>query len=320
MLICKQTSLPAQNRNLSDMSLLFDIKRYAINDGPGIRITLFMKGCPLSCVWCHNPEGISGRKEKLYARKKCIGCGTCVNACPQKALTLTTEGVVTDQSLCILCGECGDVCPTLAMEISGKAYSVDQLMVEIEKETLFMDRSAGGVTFCGGEPLMHPKMLLELLRRCGERGIHRAVDTTLWASPDLVKEVMKQSELFLVDLKHMDSARHQYFCGVPNELILANLRMIAKEGFSFHIRIPFIEGVNADEENIIRSAEFLSSLPWKDKVVSLLPYHDIGKGKHEKRGTAYNPNHLPMTTPSTDKQQHCIGIFATYGIKAKIGG
>lgn len=302
------------------MSLLFDIKRYAINDGPGIRITLFMKGCPLSCVWCHNPEGISAHKEKLYTRKKCIGCVACVNACPQKALTLTLEGVVTDTSLCIVCGKCGDVCPSLAMEISGRDYSVDELMKEIEKETVFMDHSAGGVTFCGGEPLMHPQMLLELLQRCGERGIHRAVDTTLLAHPDLVKEVMNHSELFLVDLKHMDSAKHRYFCGVPNELILSNLQMIAKEGFDFQIRIPLIVGVNADEENITRSAEFLSSLSWKHKMVSLLPYHDIGKGKHDKRGTIYNPNHIPMTTPSVDTQQHCIEIFATYGIIAKVGG
>ena len=207
---------------------VFDIKRYAINDGPGIRITIFMKGCPLSCVWCHNPEGISSRKQKLYTKKKCIGCRTCVEACPEQALTLTPEGIVTDGARCTLCGICAEVCPAMAMEISGTEYSAEALMKEIEKEIVFMDRSEGGVTFCGGEPLLHPGPLLDLLRRCGERGIHRAVDTTLFARPEIVRDVMDNCELLLVDLKQMDSAKHAKYCGVPNELILSNLRMVAE--------------------------------------------------------------------------------------------
>lgn len=300
--------------------LVFDIKRYAINDGPGIRITIFMKGCPLSCVWCHNPEGLSSRKEKLYTKKKCIGCQTCVKACPQQALTLTPDGIVTDRTHCTLCGICAEVCPALAMEISGTEYSTDALMKEIEKETVFMDRSEGGVTFCGGEPLLHPEPLLELLRRCGEQGIHRAVDTTLFARPEVVREVMDNCELFLVDLKQMDSAKHKHFCGVPNEPILANLRMIAEAGHDFYLRIPLIEGVNADEENITRSAEFLASLPWKHRTVNLLLYHDIGKGKHEKLGTIYNPGHYAFATPSDETVERCRGIFAGYGIETAIGG
>ena len=132
------------------MSLLFDIKRYSINDGPGIRITLFMKGCPLSCVWCHNPEGIANEKEKLYTRQKCIGCRTCGEVWPQKALTLTADGIVTDKQLCTHCGTCVDECPTLAMEMSGTEYTPDYLMEQICKEIPFMDQAGGGVTFCGG--------------------------------------------------------------------------------------------------------------------------------------------------------------------------
>lgn len=302
------------------MSLVFDIKRYAINDGPGIRITIFMKGCPLSCVWCHNPEGISVRKEKLYTKKKCIGCQSCVEACPENALKLTPDGIVCDENLCKLCGKCVEVCPTKALEMSGTEYTVDYLMGEILKETAFMDQSSGGVTFCGGEPLMHPEMLLELLQRCGEEGIHRVVDTTLYAKPETVNKVMANSELFLVDLKHMDSEKHRYYCGIPNERILSNLKMISEAGADFFIRIPLIEGVNADEENIRRSAEFLSSISWQRKIVNLLPYHDIGKNKHEKLRTIYNRGNITMSPPSEEVQQQTIALFKEYGIEAVIGG
>ncbi|MDD4516656.1 glycyl-radical enzyme activating protein [Massilibacteroides sp.] len=302
------------------MALIFDIKRYAINDGPGIRITIFMKGCPLSCVWCHNPEGIRVSPEKLYTKKKCIGCKSCVDACPHQALMLTPDGIVTNEELCTLCGKCVDVCPTKAMEMSGTNYSVDQLMQEIVKETAFMDQSSGGVTFCGGEPLMHPDMLLDLLYRCGEEGIHRVVDTTLYAKPEVVNKVLDNCEMFLIDLKHMDSEKHRQFCGVPNERILSNIKMISEGGADFFIRIPLIEGVNADEENIKRSAEFLSSISWERKTVNLLPYHDIGKNKHEKLGTLYNRRAISMSTPSEEIQERTISIFKEYGIHALIGG
>lgn len=302
------------------MGLFFDIKRYSINDGPGIRITIFFKGCPLSCIWCHNPEGISVRKQKMYTKKKCIGCRTCVANCPVNALSLTSEGISMDNDTCILCGKCVEVCPTKAMEMSGTEYSIDYLVNEIEKETIFMDQSEGGVTFCGGEPLMHPDTLLELLLRCKEIGVHRAVDTTLFAKPEIVAKVMKETDLFLVDLKHMDSEKHRFYCGVPNELILSNLRMITDAGKEMIIRIPLIEGVNADEENIRHSAEFLSSLSWNNKIVHLLPYHDIATGKHEKLGTAYNPGSIAMAAPSDKIQELCVSVFRSYNIKATIGG
>lgn len=300
--------------------LIFDIKRYAINDGPGIRITLFMKGCPLSCIWCHNPEGIATGKEKLYTRKKCIGCRTCVNVCPVQALRLTEEGIVTDRTRCTVCGKCAEVCPTLAMEISGKTYSVSDLMREIEKETVFMDQSEGGVTFCGGEPLMHSGLLLDLLKRCGEQGIHRAVDTTLFAPTEIVRKVMEHTDLFLVDLKHMDSEKHRIFCGVSNEQILSNLQLIAEAGKDFFVRIPLIEGVNADEKNLRRSARFLSGLPWQRKQVHLLLYHDIAKGKHEKLGTTYNPQAIPLSAPLPQTQEQAVAIFREQGIEAILGG
>ena len=302
------------------MPLFFDIKRYSINDGPGIRITIFIKGCPMSCVWCHNPEGISPEKQKMYSLKRCIGCGKCISACPANALSITSDkGIRCNNKLCSLCGKCVEVCPSKATEISGTEYSTDYLMQQIEKETIFMDRSEGGVTFCGGEPLLYPDILSELLTRCGELSIHRAVDTTLFAKTETVKKIMQQTDLFLVDLKHMNPTKHKEFCGVSNELILSNLRVIAEAGVEFIIRIPLIEGINADTQNITDTAKYLSALPWKRKLVNLLPFHEIAAGKHEKMGTTYNPQKIRMGIPTPECLQQCIKIFYSFDIEATIG-
>lgn len=302
------------------MALIFDIKRYAIHDGPGIRTTLFLKGCPLRCVWCHNPESWSPKQQKLYKKSKCIGCQSCVQACPQGALVLTPDGIRPTDNECILCGRCVEECPATALEMSGREWPMDELMAEVEKERGVMEHSGGGVTLCGGEPLMHPSYSLDLLRELGRRGFHRAVDTTLFTSPDIVREVAANCELFLVDLKVMDSAVHQRYTGVPNERILENIRLVAELGAAYYIRIPLISEVNAGEANIEASAAFLASLPKRPDEVDLLPYHDIGKGKHERMWTTYNPEGLSLSAPSKEDQQRCLAQFEAHGIKAKIGG
>lgn len=208
----------------------------------------------------------------------------------------------------------------MAMEMSGVEYTIDYLIQEIEKETIFMDHSGGGVTFSGGEPLLFPETLFELLLRCKAINVHRAVDTSLYAKAETVAAIMNETDLFLIDLKHMDSNKHRQFCGVPNELILSNLRMIAEAGKDFIIRIPLIDGINADEENIVRSAGFLASLPWERKVVNLLPYHEVAAAKYEKSGADFNPHNIPLSSPSPERQQQCIAIFKQYGIIATIGG
>ncbi len=301
------------------MALIFDIKRFAINDGPGIRTTLFMKGCPLRCVWCHNPEGFDEKPVKMYTKKKCIGCQTCVEVCPQKNLVLTTEGI-KDLGHCTACGKCTNECPTLALEMAGKEWKMEDLMAEVEKERQVMEESGGGVTICGGEPLMHTDYLCEVLNELSKRGFHRTVDTTLFASPEKVKKVAERCELFLVDLKLMDSAKHRFYTQVGNEQILSNIRLLSEIGHPFWIRIPFIAGVNADEENLTASAEFLSTLPTKPQMVNLLVYHDVGIGKHARLGTTYNPDNIKMEAPSEEMQQKALDIMQAHGLNTKIGG
>ena len=311
-------------------SLIFDIKRYAINDGPGIRTTLFMKGCPLRCVWCHNPESWSPRLQILYKRSKCIGCQTCVEACPQHLLQLTPNGILYTggQERCEVCSKlhnvpdplCTSECPTTALEQCGREWTMEDLMLEVEKERDIMTDSGGGVTLCGGEPLMHPDDTLALLRELGRRGFHRTVDTTLYASKEVVEAVADNCELLLVDLKLMDSEKHRRYTGVPNELILDNIRLLASLGKDFFIRIPLIEGINADEENMEATASFLEVLPWQRHTVNLLPYHDVGKDKHRRMWSTYNPQNIPMAPPSDEILQRCKLQLEAHGFQVVIGG
>ena len=291
---------------------IFDIKRYAINDGPGIRTTLFIKGCPLRCVWCHNPEGWASEPQVLFKQSKCIRCGMC-----------NEPGFTVDD------------CPTTARELCGREYAMDELMAEVEKERAVMENSGGGVTLCGGEPLMHPEDTLAILRELGRRGFHRTVDTSLYAKPEVVDAVAAECELLLIDLKLMDSEKHRRYTGVGNELILENIRRVAETGHNFRIRIPIIEGVNADEENIEATARFLSSLsilysPLQAKrtgssaplTLHLLPYHDVGKDKHRRMmpPTPYNPQGYPMAVPSEETLQRCRQQLESHGLRVVIGG
>jgi len=305
------------------MTRIFDIKRYSIHDGPGIRITIFFKGCPLNCIWCHNPEGISSEPQRLYKEQKCIVCGACVSVCKRKALSMVQkEGrmfVDCDYSLCNACGECEDICPSLATEICGKDMSDDQILKEIEKESIFFKSSdgkgeEGGVTFCGGEPLMHYKDLICLLKKCGDLSYHRTVDTTLLSSKEIVKEVADNCDLFLVDLKHMDRDIHKKYTGVSNDQILENIKFISDYECDFYIRIPFIKGVNSDNQNITKSADFLSSLKTKPIRVELLPYHDIGKTKHERFASTYNKEGYLLEVPSEEELFSAQEIFKSYGL------
>jgi pyruvate formate lyase activating enzyme len=302
----------------SDNGLVFDIKRYAINDGPGIRVGVFLKGCNLHCAWCHNPEGIQPGVEKMYMASKCIGCGTCVSVCPADALTLTASGIVTDTGRCTLCGKCAEICPTKAFEMSGKMMSVEEIMALIEKERMFMEQSGGGVTFSGGEPLLQSDFLIEMLKECGKRGIHRAVDTAGHVKTTLLLEVAKHTDLFLYDLKMMDPGLHKNWTGVDNELILNNLLAIAKAGSEIIIRIPLIGGVNDHEENIRHTSAFIAALSGSPKEVHLLPYHPIAQHKYVKLGRS--GEFVLLEEPDKETQESSVDIFTKSGIRVQTGG
>ena len=297
--------------------LVFDIKRYAINDGPGIRVTIFLKGCPLACRWCHNPESISPRVQKMYTESKCIGCGECVKICPQQACELTPEGIVTDDSLCIRCGQCAQACPALATEMSGRYESVADLLEVIEAERPFFDQSGGGVTFSGGEPLMYPGFLKEILDACGRLQIHRTVDTSGLAKTKNLLDVAKSTDLFLYDLKLMDSKKHKEWTGAGNKRILQNLEALANSGADIQIRIPLIKGVNADDVNIEATAAFVATLSGPSKKISLLPFHDVAEGKFAKLGQDYES--YPMAAPDAEDLARVIARFAAHGLSATVG-
>lgn len=298
----------------AEEGLVFDIKRFAINDGPGIRLTIFLKGCPLACQWCHNPESISPEVQKMYTPAKCIGCGECVAACPLEACELTPDGIVTETEICNTCGLCAEACPAKATEMSGQFETIADIMETIKRERPFFDQSGGGVTFSGGEPLLYPDFLKQVLDACGELGIHRTIDTSGLVPKRRILEIAKRTDLFLYDLKLMDSRKHKTWTGTGNQGILENLTALAEAGADIEIRIPLITGVNADEDNIEATAAFVANLPGPPKKIRLLPYHDVAGAKLAKLGEDYQP--ADISTPSEEAITRVIRQFTAQGLDA----
>ena len=296
---------------------IFDIKKYAIHDGPGIRTTVFFKGCPLSCWWCHNPESLSSGPHRLYRRERCIGCRQCLSACESGAIQVYEDRLQWSPDDCRYCRDCASTCPAEAVEFIGRTMTVDQVVAEITKDTLFYDQSAGGVTISGGEPLMQPSFLMQLLDACGEQGLHRTVDTSGHADTPILLEAASRTDLFLYDLKHMDPEKHIRYTGVSNDKILANLKQLSRQGARIIIRLPIIPGINADDENIDRTGALAASL---DGVtgINILPYHCAADAKYKNLGLENNARDVQR--PSEDVIAAVARHLKSYHLEVKIGG
>lgn len=297
--------------------VIFAIKRYALHDGPDLRVTVFLKGCPLSCLWCHNPEGIDPVPGMITLPGKCVGCKECLTACPQGALSPGPDGMNRDRDACTLCGVCADLCPALAHEAVGRRQTVTEVMAEVQKETPFFLGTRGGVTFSGGEPLAQPDFLEALLIACQDLDLHRAVDTSGYASPATVSRMARHADLFLFDLKHMDPAAHRRLTGVDNTLILSNLRLLATSGAQVALRLPLIPGMNDDEENIRRTGLLAASLPGI-RSIDVLPYHASARAKYAKLGLPYPGESIPPGLP--DSVDRAVNILQHCGLEVRIGG
>jgi pyruvate formate lyase activating enzyme len=297
--------------------MIFDIKHFSTHDGPGIRTTVFLKGCPLSCLWCHNPESQSSQPELMYHPSLCIGCLECLKVCPQAAISQNGGSLHTDQKQCDLCGECVKVCFSAARELIGSQPSVHEILKEIKKDISFYDQSDGGVTFSGGEPLLQPMILLDLLKACKELDIHTTVDTSGYASQEVFQELLPWVDLFLYDLKAMDETLHKRLTGVSNQLILENLIWLSKLGKKVIIRVPVVPGFNDSPQEMQQLATFAAGLPSLSGI-ELLPYHPIGMEKYSRLQRVYT---LKETiAPSEENLQKMANFLRNFHLEVQIGG
>jgi pyruvate formate lyase activating enzyme len=306
---------------------VYDIQGYSVHDGPGIRTTVFLKGCPLTCLWCHSPESQRFDKQLCFMDMRCVGtdkCGVCLSVCPNGAIkagkreyseVLKEEmgHIDVDLSLCDDCGKCAETCYPEALFISGKDYTVEELIERLKKEFAFFESSGGGVTISGGEPLSQSRFVLEVLKRLKELGIHTALDTTGFAKPETVMEVLPYVDIFLFDIKHMDSKKHEEIVGVPNEQIHQNARLIAENGGKFQIRVPVVPGYNDSPENLEAVAAFVKELGNAVEVVQVLPYHSFGKMKYERIQLPY-PIPDSVESPTPEESEAHLEIFRKKGL------
>ena len=274
---------------------IFDIKRFAVHDGDGMRTTVFLKGCPLKCVWCHNPEGISAKNELAYFEHKCIGCGECVTVCPAGAHVMGEGGHVFDREKCIACGKCEEACLGEALKLYGKEMNSDEVLELLLADKMFYEESGGGITLSGGECLMQADFCAELLAKCKEKGLNTAVDTCGLVPKASLDKVIPYTDVFLYDIKAIDENVHIKCTGVSNKLILENIKYLDDAGCNIEVRIPYVPGYNDDQ--IEKIAEFLKNI--KNLVrVRVLPYHNYAGSKYGSLGMV---NTLPESIPSDEE-------------------
>jgi pyruvate formate lyase activating enzyme len=296
--------------------IVFDIKKFAIDDGPGIRTTIFFKGCLLRCWWCHNPEGQLSAPELMYRRMRCDRCTECVRICPEKAISCLPKRMSINRNYCNLCGKCCQQCPTEALTIIGKEMSLKEVLREIDKDSIFYEESEGGVTVSGGEPLLQLDFLDALLKECKERNIHTAVDTCGYASHETIDKIRDNVDLFLYDIKIMDEKKHRKYTGVSNKPILENFKRLAENGSSILVRFPVIPGINDGKDNITRTAEFVASC--RIKNINILPYHRAGIEKYKSLGRPYKLK--KVQTPSDRNLNLIEEELEAFGLRVRVGG
>jgi pyruvate formate lyase activating enzyme len=298
-----------------------NVQRFSINDGPGIRTTIFLKGCPLKCIWCHNPECINSYEEFYYIEKKCTRCGLCAITCPENAITPpgpNGEPPVRDREKCNRCMKCVDACPNEALVRVGNFSTIDEIMREVRSDEVFYKHSGGGMTVSGGEPTFHPEFTLELLKEAKKSRIHTVLDTCGYAKWEIYEKLLDYVDLVLVDIKCMDSKKHQEVTGVPNELILSNIKRMAERGTKMRIRLPIIPDVSDSEEHIERVAEFVKELGESVVGVDLLPFHNWAETKYDQLDRSYAFKGLESMV--ADDVEDFKQMLESYGFAVTVGG
>ena len=297
---------------------VFNVQRFAVHDGPGVRTTVFLKGCPLACWWCHNPESRAAQPEVSIVADRCIQCGSCLEVCEHGAVVRLADGSYSvDPVHCTVCGECTEACPTNSRRILGEDRTVDDIIGEVVKDRVFFEESGGGVTVSGGEPLAQPDFLLALLAESRERGVHTCVDTSGLAGERTLLQVAGMTDLFLYDIKLIDDNRHREFSGVDNRVILSNLAVLARIGAEVWVRVPFIPGINDDRADLDALAAFLGGLERRYPVF-LLPYHLIAQDKYGRLGYEYPL--VGLEPPSVAQVQTAAARLRDKGLQVTIGG
>jgi pyruvate formate lyase activating enzyme len=297
--------------------IVSEIERFAIEDGPGIRTLVFMKGCPLSCIWCSNPESQKLNPEIAYFKDKCIGCGKCAEVCPQKAISyLKDKGLVIDRKKCDNCGLCAEVCVAGSKVLIGRSMTCDEIIAEVRKDTAFYQLSAGGITISGGEPALQSDFLIELLTKCRGQGLNTAMETSGYAVWTNLKGIARHIDLIFYDLKHMNPLKHKKLTGVGNELILENLEKLSRLNKPMIVRVPLIPGCNDSLNNIESTIKFVKRL---DNIhrLEVLPYHRLGKAKYESLDREYQLEEL--LPPVRKNLDWIVELGVKKGVQIQLG-